>query len=209
MQPRDGRAHVLAWLAMISRTEDGLVELRAPSVGFFERALPTGARVSAGSVLGELEVLGRRARILAPREAEGLVVRGLGDDARARPAVEYGTLLYVLDPSGASIGTTLESVAHESRPHGGPIFRSPTSGRFYVRPSPDADPFVAPGDTITSGTTIGLLEVMKTFHRVTYAPSPAEGLPEEARVLRVLPRDGEDLERGAPILELVGEASDE
>jgi len=39
-------------------------------------------------------------------------------------------------------------------------------GTFYRSPSPDAPPFKADGDAVTSGETIGLIEVMKTFHEV-------------------------------------------
>jgi acetyl-CoA carboxylase biotin carboxyl carrier protein len=46
---------------------------------------------------------------------------------------------------------------------------------------------------------VALLEVMKTFNRVQYGGS---GLPERARVLRVVPSDGDDLAAGDAILEL-------
>ena len=36
-------------------------------------------------------------------------------------------------------------------------------GIFYRKPSPDEDEFVAVGDTVTEGQTIGLIEVMKSF----------------------------------------------
>ena len=41
--------------------------------------------------------------------------------------------------------------------------RSPLPGVFYRRPAPDADEFVKPGDQITEGQAIGIVEVMKTF----------------------------------------------
>ncbi len=43
---------------------------------------------------------------------------------------------------------------------------SPLPGTFYRRPSPDAPPFVAVGQTIAAGTVVGLVEVMKTFNEV-------------------------------------------
>src|SRR6185503_629009 len=72
---------------------------------------------------------------------------------------------------------------------GGLVFRAPTSGRFYGRSSPDKPAFVEPGTQLAHGATICLLEVMKTFHRVTYGGA---GLPDTARVSRVLVRDGDD-----------------
>ena len=73
------------------------------------------------------------------------------------------------------------------------------SGRFYARPSPDKPPFVIQGQTVKTGDTIGLLEVMKTFNRLTYGGA---GFPEAATVRRVVPADGDDLNAGDPLLEL-------
>lgn len=44
--------------------------------------------------------------------------------------------------------------------------RSPLPGTFYRAPSPDAAPFKADGDSVASGETIGLIEVMKTFQEI-------------------------------------------
>lgn len=41
--------------------------------------------------------------------------------------------------------------------------QSPLPGVFYRRPSPDAEELAKPGDQITEGQVIGLVEVMKTF----------------------------------------------
>lgn len=44
--------------------------------------------------------------------------------------------------------------------------KSPMPGTFYRRPDPESDPFVNEGDTISPGDTIGLIEVMKSFHEI-------------------------------------------
>ena len=41
--------------------------------------------------------------------------------------------------------------------------QTPLPGVFYRKPSPDADNFVEPGDEVTEGQVIGLVEVMKSF----------------------------------------------
>lgn len=43
---------------------------------------------------------------------------------------------------------------------------SPIPGVFYRRPSPDQEEYVKPGDKVKAGDTIGLVEVMKTFHEI-------------------------------------------
>lgn len=44
--------------------------------------------------------------------------------------------------------------------------KSPVPGTFYRKPSPDEPPFKEVGDAVAKGDTIGLIEVMKTFHEV-------------------------------------------
>jgi acetyl-CoA carboxylase biotin carboxyl carrier protein len=44
--------------------------------------------------------------------------------------------------------------------------KSPIPGTFYRAPSPGEPPFKSEGDKVAKGDTIGLVEVMKTFHEV-------------------------------------------
>jgi biotin carboxyl carrier protein len=44
--------------------------------------------------------------------------------------------------------------------------KSPIPGTFYRKPSPEEPPFKDVGDAVAKGDTIGLVEVMKTFHEV-------------------------------------------
>ena len=44
--------------------------------------------------------------------------------------------------------------------------KSPMPGTFYRRPDPESDPFVNEGDTVSPGDTVGLVEVMKSFHEI-------------------------------------------
>jgi acetyl-CoA carboxylase biotin carboxyl carrier protein len=43
---------------------------------------------------------------------------------------------------------------------------APLLGRFYAQPEPGAAPFVSVGSPVTEDTTVGLIEVMKTFNAV-------------------------------------------
>ena len=43
---------------------------------------------------------------------------------------------------------------------------SPIPGIFYRRPSPEEDPFVDVGTEVNPDTVVGLVEVMKSFHKV-------------------------------------------
>lgn len=43
---------------------------------------------------------------------------------------------------------------------------SPMVGTFYEAPAPDADPFVSVGDSVTSGTTVCIVEAMKLMNEI-------------------------------------------
>jgi acetyl-CoA carboxylase biotin carboxyl carrier protein len=43
---------------------------------------------------------------------------------------------------------------------------SPLPGTFYRKPTPDAPPYKVEGDRIAAGETVGLVEVMKSFHAI-------------------------------------------
>jgi len=44
--------------------------------------------------------------------------------------------------------------------------QSPLPGTFYRKSAPDQPPYKEVGDTISVGDTIGLIEVMKSFHEI-------------------------------------------
>ncbi|MGE5182292.1 MAG: acetyl-CoA carboxylase biotin carboxyl carrier protein [Acidobacteriota bacterium] len=173
--------------------------LRAPAPGWFHRTVAPDHLVAAGDPIGELEILGRVVRVVAPH-VHGLVElpEGTGD---ARRAVGYGDVL-VLVTAATALGPadpgTPAAVA-SARDTAGLVFRAPSSGRFYGRPTPDKAAFVAAGSELSPGDTVCLLEVMKTFHRVTYGGGD---VPPRARVMSVLVADGADVNAGDPLLAL-------
>ena len=168
-------------------------DLVAPSPGYFVARVRLGDVIRGGSVLGTLEVLGATRELVAPETAGGTVV-ALADPHRARVAVEHGALLATLDPEAVA-RTGSPAAVDAAATTTGHVFRAPTSGRFYGRSSPDKPPFVTAGATLVQGATICLLEVMKTFHRVTYTGEPAA-------VVAVLVADGADVNQGDPLLSL-------
>jgi acetyl-CoA carboxylase biotin carboxyl carrier protein len=196
---RRGRLHGPELAALVAAPgDDGVIELRAPSPGVFVAAVATGDLVQPGGALGELSLLGRVIAIVAPRDAaSGLAVRVV---TTASQAVSYGEPLVAIDPAlhhGAMAAARAGTAA--AKAVDGLVFRAPTSGRFYGRSAPDKPAFVEAGAQLTVGATICLLEVMKTFHRVTYGGT---GLPDTARVVRVLVADGDDVNAGDPLLSL-------
>ncbi|RKQ71095.1 biotin carboxyl carrier protein [Litorimonas taeanensis] len=72
---------------------------------------------------------------------------------------------------------------------------SPMVGTAYVRPSPDADPFVKVGDSVSEGDTILLVEAMKTFNPIT--------APKSGKVEAIYVDDAQPVEFGEPLFVIV------
>ena len=71
---------------------------------------------------------------------------------------------------------------------------APLTGLFYSAPSPGAQPYVAPGSTITIGQVIGLIEAMKLFNEIK---SDRAG-----KVVRIYPEDGALVKAKQPLIEV-------
>lgn len=184
--------------ALMEKRSDGRIELRAPSVGWWREAPAEGSLLRPGMKVGAIDLLGVVSDLVVPEGAAGLVVE-TADPTRARRPVSHGQLLAVLDPETAGQIAAAETASIRQHTRSGLVFAAPMSGRLYRKPGPDKPPFVTEGDELGPGQTICLVEVMKTFNRITYGGA---GLPERARVVRFVPADGDDLALGDPILEL-------
>lgn len=197
--PHHGRAHAPTLEARLHALGDGRFELRAPGVGLLRDVPLPGELVVPGVPVGALEVAGVLHEVLAPAGARGVVVGDVRPGYAARRPVGWDAPFALLDPEAAGEAVAADAAADAAAEARGLVFTAPSSGRFYGRPAPDQPAFVQEGDVLTVGQTVALLEVMKTFNRVTYG---GPGLPERARVLRVVPADESDLDQGDPILEL-------
>jgi acetyl-CoA carboxylase biotin carboxyl carrier protein len=65
-----------------------------------------------------------------------------------------------------SAQTSHRDKAESQAPVAAPEICAPLSGIIYLRPSPNQPPFVAVGQTITAGTTVCVIEAMKTFSEI-------------------------------------------
>ncbi|CAN5639419.1 acetyl-CoA carboxylase [soil metagenome] len=72
--------------------------------------------------------------------------------------------------------------------------KAPMPGTFYRRPDPESETYVEEGSSVSAGDTIGLIEVMKSFHEIK-----AE---EDGTVAKVLVEDEEAVSAGQDVIEL-------
>jgi acetyl-CoA carboxylase biotin carboxyl carrier protein len=173
--------------------DGAVIRVRSPGVGVWRGGPRPGHVVVGDQVVGSLEVLGRLVELRLPAGIGGRVVDSAAGSLR-EVGVDFGAELLVLDAEVAA-GVADAPAVGEATSAAALVFRAPTSGRFYSRPGPDKPPFVSPGDAIAAGDTVCMLEVMKTFSRVAYAGDPA-------RVVAIIPADGDDLDAGDVVLEL-------
>jgi len=196
---RDGRRFAHDVWPLVKEI-DGKIALCAPAPGLFRKGQPLGVRLVPGARLGELEVLGALRRLIVPDDAEGVIVQLAEGAPKARIPMAYGQQIVLLDPeAGAPAGARSSRAAAAARGASGLVFKTPLGGRYYARPAPDADAFVKVGDEIGPGTTLAIVEVMKTFNRVQYGGG---ALPPRAKVTRIVRKDGDDIASGDPLFEL-------
>jgi acetyl-CoA carboxylase biotin carboxyl carrier protein len=67
-------------------------------------------------------------------------------------------------------------------------------GTFYRRPDPESDVFVEEGDEVSAGDTVGLIEVMKSFHEVK--------VEEDGTVSKFLVENEDAVDAGQDLVEL-------
>lgn len=79
----------------------------------------------------------------------------------------------------------------------GPSVTAPMLGVLYLRPSPDAEPFVKVGDTVTPDTTVGIIEVMKMMNPVTAGV--------QGTVAEICAKEGQMVEHGDVLIRLEAE----
>lgn len=74
------------------------------------------------------------------------------------------------------------------------IVKSPMVGTFYLKPSPDANPYVEVGQKVKKGDTLCIIEAMKLMNEIE---SEFDG-----EIAEVLLKDGEMVEYGKPLFKI-------
>jgi acetyl-CoA carboxylase biotin carboxyl carrier protein len=74
----------------------------------------------------------------------------------------------------------------------GAVIESPSVGLFWRAPSPGAPPFIETGQAVSEGDTLAIVEVMKLMNHLV---APVDGV-----VAAILPKDGESVEHGQPLV---------
>ena len=105
--------------------------------------------------------------------------------------------LKVSSPSTPAVTTSTapsskpEPSAEAVPPSSGENILSPMPGTFYLASSPDADPFVKEGDSISEGDTLCIIEAMKIMNEIE-----AE---QNGTITKILVENGKPVEYNQPL----------
>ena len=105
--------------------------------------------------------------------------------------------LKVSSPSTPAVTTSTapsskpEPSAEALQPSSGENILSPMPGTFYLASSPDADPFVKEGDSISEGDTLCIIEAMKIMNEIE-----AE---QNGTITKILVENGKPVEYNQPL----------
>ena len=138
------------------------------------------ARMVAETDLSEIEVEKGDLRIRVARKIETVAIQV------ANP-IPAPVAAYTPEPPAASA----LAPAAKSANHPGAV-PSPMVGTAYLRPSPDAKPFIEVGSRVAAGDKLLLVEAMKTFNEIV--------APRGGTVTAILVEDGSPVEFGEALL---------
>ncbi|BDL38354.1 MAG: acetyl-CoA carboxylase biotin carboxyl carrier protein [Methylobacteriaceae bacterium] len=140
------------------------------------------ARMVAETDLTEIEVEKGDLRIRVARKIETVSVQ-VAPSAPAAAAAPVAAAPAALAPAPAKSGAG----------HPGAV-PSPMVGTAYLRPSPDAKPFIEIGTKVQAGDKLLLVEAMKTFNEIV--------APRAGTVTAIFIEDGMPVEYGEALLVL-------
>jgi acetyl-CoA carboxylase biotin carboxyl carrier protein len=149
-----------------------------------------------GEEVGRIEALGVSRAVVVPQGVGGRIANDPPE--RVHEPVDYEAVLYELEPVGEGVALALEEGTEGQGSE--LVVRSPHTGRFWHRAAPSEPPMASEGDVLEDGHPVGLIEVMKTFTRVPYRAK--DGLPERARMTRLLVGDGAEVVEGEALVEV-------
>lgn len=180
--------------ARAAAREDGWT-LAAPKLGRFTLTRRVGALVEPGETLGTLKILNHVHPVVVPDGVAGRVAELCVMPVDA-PLCFDEIIVRIASAELGAASTAAASNAGLDLEEGEWVIEAQMDGQFYRRPSPEEPCFIAPGDVIEPGATIGLVEVMKFFYPIAY-----EGAAS-AKVVRLVAEDAAPITGGDALIVL-------
>jgi acetyl-CoA carboxylase biotin carboxyl carrier protein len=149
-----------------------------------------------------MKVLNVRYVLRLPRDVHGRVTEVFIPNSFT--PVAYGQAIARIDPrvleaGSQAAGTGSGGDTAEAQDANLITVEAPSDGIFYRRPSPDSPPYVDVGSRVTPGSMLGLVEIMKCFHHITYG---GPGLPDNGEIVKVLAEDTSEVRFGQALFQV-------
>ncbi len=185
-----GYERLAARVENIETPEKGYL-IRAPAVGVLEGAPDTGVHLSPLLGFMTLRILNQAYLVQLPHGVQGWVSERLVPE---HGPVQFNQPLLRLTHGTAAATAAAEGIEKSEAAQGDLIaVTAPSEGVFYRKPKPEAPPYVDVGSAVTTGTVVGLVEVMKCFSQIAYG---GPGLPERGTIAKVLVEQGAEVRFG-------------
>ena len=149
----------------------------APQAGGFDLSVVAGlAEIATANDLSEVEVEREGLRIRVARERHTIAAT----QVLAAPPIAAATLVSATAPNPLAPAENPGTV------------KSPMVGTAYLRPTPDAKPFVEIGASVRTGDKLMLVEAMKTFNEIVAHKS--------GKLTQIMIEDGAPVEYGQALM---------
>lgn len=178
--------------------------VNSPVVGLADGLPRLGTHLNAHDKILTIRILNERYTVRLPRDVQGRVAEVCIPDALTPVAfgdclLRISTRAIEMDPrTGTGTGAD-PHLGKEAADRDGITIASPSVGIFYRRSTPDAEPYVEVGSSISTGSLLGLVEVMKCFNQITFG---GPELPERGTVTKILAEDGAEVQFGQPLFRI-------
>jgi acetyl-CoA carboxylase biotin carboxyl carrier protein len=161
---------------------------------------PSGAQTDGSAQsLVDIAAIDQLAKIVSQYDLSEIEI-SLGDlQVRlARDRAPSAPASVTVIPQAAPIATSAQSAAITPPATEPPVVdlagavKSPMVGTAYLRPSPEAKPFVELGSAVKAGDKLLLVEAMKTFNDIV--------APHAGKIVSILVGDGAPVEYDQPLM---------
>ncbi len=176
----------------------------SPVVGMADGAPKAGVFVNPLDRITTMKILNQRYVLRMPLDVHGRVIdvcipNAFTPLAYGQPIARVDPRVWQPDAAGAAGVTGHTGSSGDGEDANLITIKAPSEGIFYRRPSPDAPAFVEVGASVSSGTTLGLVEIMKCFHQITYGGT---GLPEKGEIVKILADDAAEVQFAQPLFHI-------